>query len=58
MEKFKTIILDFKGLDTVEQAFADEIFRIWKIKNPKVNIIFQNANENVQFMIKRALSGE
>lgn len=58
LEKFKTIILDFRGIDAVGQAFADEIFRIWKIKNPKVNIIFQNANENVQFMIKRALSRE
>lgn len=56
LEKFKIIILDFNGIDTVGQAFTDEIFRIWKIKNPKVNIIFRNANENVQFMIKRAKS--
>ena len=32
----------------------------WKVnnKNPKVNITFKNANENVLFMIKRALSEE
>ncbi len=58
LENFKTIVLDFKEIDTVGQAFADEIFRVWKIKNPGVNIIFENVNENVLFMIKRALSKE
>ncbi len=58
LENFKTIVLDFKGIDTIGQAFADEIFRVWKTKNPRVNIIFENANENVLFMIKRALSEE
>lgn len=56
LEKFKTIMLDFKGVDSIGQAFADEVFRIWKIKNPGIKIIWQNANENVLFMIKRALS--
>lgn len=58
LENFKTIILDFRGIDTIGQAFADEIFRVWKMKNSRVNIIFKNANENVLFMIKRALSEE
>jgi len=58
LENFKTIILNFEGIDTIGQAFADEIFRVWKTKNPNVNIIFKNANENVLFMIKRALAGE
>lgn len=56
LEKFKTIVLDFKGIDTVGQAFADEVFRVWRKAHPKKNIITKNAGENVMFMIKRAES--
>ncbi|MEA2016101.1 MAG: DUF4325 domain-containing protein [Actinomycetota bacterium] len=58
LEKFRTIVLDFRGLDTIGQAFADEVFRVWKIKNPGVDIIFKNTNEDILFMIKRATSEE
>ncbi|MFH1847561.1 MAG: DUF4325 domain-containing protein [Candidatus Omnitrophota bacterium] len=54
IDKFKTIILDFKDVETVGQGFADEIFRIWKLRYPNIEIIYQNANENIDFMIKRA----
>ncbi|MGB2630658.1 MAG: DUF4325 domain-containing protein [Candidatus Omnitrophota bacterium] len=54
LEKFKTIILDFKGIDTIGQGFADEIFRVWDKKHPGKDIITRNAGENVEFMIKRA----
>ncbi len=57
LEKFKTVTLDFRGVDTVGQAFADEIFRVWKSKNPGVELIVENAGENVSFMIERAMSG-
>jgi anti-sigma regulatory factor (Ser/Thr protein kinase)/biotin operon repressor len=58
LENFKAIMLDFREIDTIGQSFADEIFRVWKMKNPKVNITFKNTNENVLFMIKRAISEE
>lgn len=54
LEKFKTIILDFKTVDTIGQGFADEIFRVWKLKHPGISIDSINANENVEFMIKRS----
>lgn len=54
LEKFKKIILDFKGVDTVGQAFADEVFRVWQGRHPHINIEYRNANENIIFMIKRA----
>lgn len=54
LEKFKTIILDFKGVESVGQGFADEVFRVWQKNHPKIKIAPQNANENVQFMINRA----
>lgn len=58
LEKFRTIVIDFSGVATIGQAFADEVFRVWKIKNPGVDIVFKNANENILFMIKRATSKE
>ncbi len=54
LDKFKTITLDFKDIKTIGQGFADEIFRVWKNAHPKIAIIPTNANENIEFMIKRA----
>ncbi len=54
LEKFKHITLDFKGVKTVDQGFADEIFHVWQNNHPKIIITYQNASENVKFMIKRA----
>lgn len=55
LDKFQTIILDFKNVGTVGQAFADEVFRVWKSNHSGIEIINKNANENIEFMIKRAL---
>jgi len=56
LDKFKTVILDFKGVETVGQGFVDEVFRVWKLNYPEIKIIPQNANENISFMINRALT--
>jgi len=55
LKKFKTIILDFRGVKTIGQGFADEIFRVWQKKHSDVKIIYKNCNENIEFMIKRAI---
>ncbi len=54
LERFKTIELDFQGIDTVGQAFADEIFRVWHVRHRESRIIPTNMNENVEFMVKWA----
>ena len=53
-EKFRIIFLDFSEVDTIGQAFADEIFRVYINKNPDIQIIPINANAEVDFMIKRS----
>ena len=53
LEKFKTIILDFDKVPTVGQAFADEIFRVFKLKHPEIKITPVNMNESVAFMVGR-----
>jgi len=53
LDKFKKIILDFDQVPTVGQAFADEIFRVFKISHPEIEIIPINMIEPVAFMIGR-----
>jgi len=58
LEKFKRVILDFKKVKTVGQAFADEVFRVWNNNHKNINIVYKNANENIIFMIERAKNRE
>lgn len=55
LDKFTVIVLDFHRIKTIGQSFADEIFRVWHNRNPGINIIPKNANENINFMIGRAI---
>ena len=54
LDKFKKIVLDFKEVETVGQAFADEVFRVWQKLHLGIKIEYRNANKNIEFMIKRA----
>lgn len=56
LEKFKTIVLDFKGVESVGQAFVDEVFRVFKNEHPDIGIEYFNANLDVDTMIKRGMS--
>ena len=51
---FKEVLLDFSGVETVGQAFADEIFRIYARNYPEVEIIAINTNPQIDKMILRA----
>jgi len=55
LEKFKHVVLDFKGISTVGQGFVDEVFRVFKSKYTGIKITYTNANDNVRFMIERSL---
>jgi len=56
LDKFKTIMLDFKGVSSVGQAFVDEVFRVFQNENPDITIHYVNANEEVESMIKRGFA--
>lgn len=56
LEKFKIIVLDFDKIDVIGQSFADEIFRIWQDRHPHIRIQWINGQDNVNFMIKRAIN--
>ena len=55
VEKFKIIVLDFENIDNIGQGFADEVFRVFKNKNPDITIVPINMNEEIEFMINRAM---
>lgn len=56
IDKFKSVVLDFKGVDMIGQAFADEVFRIFARKNPTVELIPINESDDVRKTIISARS--
>lgn len=56
IERFKTVIFDFSEVESIGQAFADEIFRVFASRHPHVEIIPIKANSAVKRMIHRARS--
>ena len=56
VERFRYVILDFEGVDTIGQAFADEVFRVFANRHPEISIMAANESEQIGRMINRALS--
>lgn len=52
-ERFREIVLDFHGVKTIGQAFADEVFRVYARSHPEVQIFSLNTRKQVQEMIAR-----
>ena len=53
-EEFSEVLLDFHGVEESGQAFADEIFRVFRNQHPDIKIIAVRAEPDVQNMIDRA----
>lgn len=54
VERFEEALLDFNGVTTIGQAFADEIFRVYQLEHPEITILCINVEEDVEKMIRRA----
>lgn len=54
LERFSEIVVDFKGITTIGQGFADEVFRVFPSHHPGIVMTPVNCHENVEFMINRA----
>lgn len=52
-DKFREVILNFKNVEVIGQAFADEVFRVFVNKNPNTRLSYINTNEQVKKMILR-----
>jgi len=55
VDRFKTVVLDFEGIDVVGQSFADEIFRVFAMEHPEILVLPLNAVPEVKKMIDAAL---
>ena len=53
IELFRTVLFDFKGVPTIGQAFADEIFRVFANEHSNIELIPIHANSEVRRMIDR-----
>jgi anti-sigma regulatory factor (Ser/Thr protein kinase) len=54
VDKFKVVVFDFSGVEMIGQAFADEVFRVFKKQHPEMDIMSLNASKDVAQMISRA----
>lgn len=54
VDKFRHVMLDFEGVSSIGQSFADEIFRVFARQHPDVELVAIHAVPAVQQMIRRA----
>jgi len=54
-ERFKTVVLDFAGVEVIGQAFADEVFRVFHQAHPSTTLLPINMASAVEMMFKRAM---
>jgi anti-sigma regulatory factor (Ser/Thr protein kinase) len=51
VERFTAVVFDFAGIETIGQAFADEIFRVWARAHEDVKCLVIDASPAVRKMI-------
>ena len=51
-DRFKEVLLDFRGVEIIGQGFADEIFRVFHREYPEIDIIVLNTSAAIDEMIK------
>lgn len=57
VELFRTVLFDFTEVESIGQAFADEIFRVFALQHPEIDLVPIKANSAVKRMIERTKQG-
>ena len=55
-DRFKTVTLDFEGIEEIGQAFADELFRVYRLVHPTIELEPINMTRQVEQMWLRAVA--
>lgn len=55
-EHFKEVVLDFTGVSSIGQPFADEVFRVFRKNFPETHLHTVNTNNDIEKMIKHVMS--
>jgi len=50
--QFRTVVLDFEGVDTVGQGFVDEVFRVFATAHPEVALVPVNLRPEVERLVR------
>jgi len=58
LDKFKVIILDFKGVKIIGQGFADELFRIFMQNYPEIALEIENLKPSLQTIINHVVDNK
>lgn len=56
VDRFAIVVFDFKAVDAIGPAFADEIFRVFERRHPNIRLVPMNTLPAVEQMITRARS--
>jgi hypothetical protein len=56
-DQFSEVLLDFHGVEQIGQAFADEIFRVFRNSHPQVQVLAIRANDQVERTIRAVQEG-
>jgi anti-sigma regulatory factor (Ser/Thr protein kinase)/biotin operon repressor len=54
VDRFSIVIFDFKAIESIGQAFADEIFRVFERSHPNIKLVAIHTSAPVDQMINRA----
>ncbi len=55
LDRFKVVVLDFKGVRSLGQGFADEIFRVFKKNHPDITITIENLSPTLRPIIQNVV---
>lgn len=55
IEKFEHVIFDFDAVESIGQAFADEIFRVYAIRHPHIQLVPVNMTVSVNRFVNKAV---
>ncbi len=58
LDRFKEIILDFNGVKSIGQGFADEIFRVFKSVHPDIAISTENLKPGLASMMQHVVDNK
>jgi len=58
LDKFKEISLDFKGVNTIGQGFADEIFRVFMQNCPAITLKIVNLKPSLQTIVSHVVDNK
>ena len=56
VNRFKHVGLDFQDVEKIGQPFADEIFRVFRLEHPEINIYAINENDQIKRTMKKAIA--